>query len=314
MLRLRNLQWTEAERQDAKRYRSGQVIEFHKAVKAKDTVVLDMGREGLTVKTRKQPAAVGSGVEVRRQLDMGRDGPTVRRQVVRAASGIGSGERLEVTGHDETGRVQVRNQRGQVLQLPLEKAAKFNVYSSGEVAIAAGDRIRITKNGQTADGKHRLNNGSLYQVKQVDDQGRMELQNGWKLPANFGHLAHGYVTTSHASQGRTVDYALLAMSSSSFAAASREGFYVASSRAREGLQIFTDDKESLRNYAIQKSSERMAAMELIRPPEHEQRFRERVKDMFQRATDYARNKIDTIRRHAGDLLSHGRRPGWEAQR
>lgn len=61
-----------------------------------------------------------------------------------------------------------------------------------------------------------------------------------------------------------MDYALLAMSTSSFAAASREGYYVAGSRASEELQIFTDDKTELRDYAIQKSSERMAAMELIR--------------------------------------------------
>lgn len=199
LLRLRNLQWTEAERKDANRYRNGQVIEFHKAVKAKDTVVLDMGKDGPAVRTRKQPAAVGSAVEVRRQLDMGRDGPTVRRQVVRASSGIGSGERLQVVGSDEKGRVQVRNQRGQMLQLPLDQASKFNVYAASEVSLAAGDRIRITKNGQTADRKHRLNNGSLYRVKQVDEHGRIELENGWKLPAAFGHVAHGYVTTSHAS-------------------------------------------------------------------------------------------------------------------
>ena len=34
------------------------------------------------------------------------------------------------------------------------------------------------------------------------------LDNGWVVDKEFGHLAHGYVSTSHASQGRTVDVVL----------------------------------------------------------------------------------------------------------
>ena len=39
--------------------------------------------------------------------------------------------------------------------------------------------VRITQNGLTADGKHRLNNGALYQVKNFDGEGNIVLDNGW---------------------------------------------------------------------------------------------------------------------------------------
>ncbi len=71
------------------------------------------------------------------------------------------------------------------------------------------------------------------------------LENGWTVGKDFGHLAHGYVVTSHASQGKTVDRVFVGQSSQSFPASSREQFYVSASRAREQVIIYTDDKEAL---------------------------------------------------------------------
>jgi hypothetical protein len=42
----------------------------------------------------------------------------------------------------------------------------------------------------------------------------------------FGHRTHGYVITSHASQGTDVDRVLIAQSADSFGASSEERFYV----------------------------------------------------------------------------------------
>ena len=49
--------------------------------------------------------------------------------------------------------------------LPLDQAARFQAYRAASVRLAAGDRLRITANGKTADGRHRLNNGALFTVK-----------------------------------------------------------------------------------------------------------------------------------------------------
>ena len=99
----------------------------------------------------------------------------------------------------------------------------FGVFREEKLAVAAGDSIRITNGGSSRDG-HRLNNGSVYRVKGFDKHGGIVLNNDWVLKADFGHIAHGYVGTSHASQGKTVDRVLVAMGSSSRGAMNAEQF------------------------------------------------------------------------------------------
>ena len=116
--------------------------------------------------------------------------------------------------------------------------------------------------GKTADGKHRLNNGSQYVVDGFTRQGDIVLNNGWTVGKDFGHLDYGYVVTSHASQGKTVDRVFIGQSSESFPASSREQFYVSVSRARQQATVYTDDKESLLD-AVSRSDERLSATELV---------------------------------------------------
>ena len=146
-------------------------------------------------------------------------------------------------------------------KLPLDQAARFNVFHLHELGIAPGDVLRITRNGTTLDGKHRLNNGQLVTVKQFDSKGNLVLANGWTVSRDYGFLAHGYVVTSHASQGKTVDRVIIGQSADSMRAASREQFYVSVSRGREQAAIYTDDKNALLE-AVSRSDERVTATEL----------------------------------------------------
>lgn len=146
--------------------------------------------------------------------------------------------------------------------LPLDHAARFQVFRSSTLSLSPGDMVRITQNGTTVDQKHRLNNGALYRLRRFDDDGNIVLDNGWVVGKDFGHLAHGYVVTSHASQGKTVDRVFVGQSSRSFPASSREQFYVSASRGRERVTIYTDDKEALRD-AIEQSDERLSATEFV---------------------------------------------------
>lgn len=146
--------------------------------------------------------------------------------------------------------------------LPLEYADRFGVFHAASLELAPGDLVRITHNGFSLDG-HRLNNGATYRVKGFDDDGNIVLGNGWTVSKDYGHLAHGYVVTSHASQGKTVDRVFVGQSSASGLAASREQFYVSCSRGRESVTVYCDDKEALRE-AVSQSDERVTAMELLR--------------------------------------------------
>ena len=85
--------------------------------------------------------------------------------------------------------------------LPLAYADRFEVYRPGQLALAAGDRLRITTNGRTKDGKHKLANGDLLTLRGFTKQGDLVVDHDWVIAKEFGHLTHGYCVTSHACAG-----------------------------------------------------------------------------------------------------------------
>ncbi len=154
------------------------------------------------------------------------------------------------------------------IALPLDQADRYQVFQQDTIAIAPGDLIRFTQNGKT--GSHRLNNGSIYTVKGFTPNGDIALSNGWTVSKDAGFFKYGYVVTSHASQGVTRDRVFIGQSSDSFAASSKEQFYVSVSRAREQATIFTDDREALLS-AVDRSDERMTATEMVALRDRRQR-------------------------------------------
>jgi conjugative relaxase-like TrwC/TraI family protein len=128
---------------------------------------------------------------------------------------------------------------------PVALANRFEAYRPVELALAVGDRIRVTAGGKTKDGKHRLSNGSLFNVEGFTKRGDIIVDHGWIIDRDFGHLTHGYVVTSHASQGVTVNKVFVGISSESFPATGERTSYVALTRGKEQVQVFTDDKTEL---------------------------------------------------------------------
>ena len=199
-------------------------------------------------------------------------------EFTRPAPGFTRGHRYEVIERREEGQIAIRPLSGgsgkepkssEEKLLPMEHADRFQVYDRRELQLAEGDKVRFTQNGTTNDGKHRINNGAVYDIAHFTSSGDIELANGWTVPKRFAHIDHGYVTTSHASQGRTVDVVLLAQSADSWGATSREQWYVSCSRGKERLLVLTDDKVGLRE-TIVRSGERMSATELTKEADREQ--------------------------------------------
>ncbi len=102
--------------------------------------------------------------------------------------------------------------------LPLDHAERFQVYRPERLSIAPGDKLCVTKNGKTKDGAHRLHNSAIFTVKNFSADGDIVLTNGWTVGKDFGHIAHGFCVTSHASQGATVDRVFIGQSAESFPA------------------------------------------------------------------------------------------------
>jgi len=74
------------------------------------------------------------------------------------------------------------------------------------------------------------------------DGGRIHLEDGRTLPANYHEFDHGYAVTAHRSQGKTVDAVILSAD-----AMKQELFYVGASRGRQEIVVVTSDREQLRN-------------------------------------------------------------------
>jgi conjugative relaxase-like TrwC/TraI family protein len=134
---------------------------------------------------------------------------------------------------------------GDSVKPPTELADRFELYRPTQFVLAKGDRIRITAGGKSKDGEHRLSNGALFTVAGFTKRGDIVVDHGWVIDRDFGHLTHGYVVTSHASQGATVDKVFIGMASESFPATGERTAYVAVTRGKEQALIFTDDKQEL---------------------------------------------------------------------
>jgi len=237
-------------------------------------------------------------------------------QFVQNTKGFKRGERVTVASADKTG-VHVTRADGGAALLPLTEAKKFALFTPERVALAKGDKLRITMNGFTQEtrrgalgrkAKDRLNNGAVYEVDGFTKEGDIRLANGFIVPKNYGGITHGYVVTSHASQGKTVDVSLIALGQESFAAANREQFYVSVSRGREAVRLYTDDKAAMMD-AVQSSNARLSASELVQPiqPKRKPSFTQRLirTGVIQRAYTALRERIAAY----GHSINHPQREG-----
>lgn len=184
-------------------------------------------------------------------------------QITQHVDSYALGERLEIVAVNET-TVRAKTKTGKIKDIPLSEPEAFNVFKHQAIEVCPGDRIRITANGRTAD-RHAINNGSFHTVKGFESDGKMVLSNGWRLGTDFAHLDYGYATTSHASQGKTVDWVLVAQSGLlSSSASDANQFYVSVSRGKKGVRIYTDDIAALREN-VAYTRERPMAMEIMQP-------------------------------------------------
>jgi conjugative relaxase-like TrwC/TraI family protein len=165
----------------------------------------------------------------------------------------------------ENATITLKNKNGDKQTLPMDKAKDFSVYHKTEISLAKGDKIVITNNSHDRTGK-RLDNGTELEVSAINKVGKAIFKNPVSkreitLEKDFGHLAHNYFTTSHSSQGKTVDEIFISQPAATFSATDSKQFYVSVSRGRERARIYTDDsKELLRNAEVTRN--RQSAIEL----------------------------------------------------
>lgn len=193
-------------------------------------------------------------------------------ELITDTPGTPAGTRMVVDTIDyETGNVYVQKPesatRTTLRNLDLvEYADHFEVFEPDEVLLGVGDRIRITKNGAAEYGQTIVYNSDQHTVVGFAENGDLKLDNGLVLARDFAHMAYGYYNTSYAAQSMTVQHVIIAESVESFGAASREQFNVSVGRGKFRPDLFTDDKDELL-YAVERSSQRHSALDLVRAAE-----------------------------------------------
>jgi len=205
--------------------------------------------EGVLGEERELPQLVPMHLTDAEKADRHSYAPGDVLQFHKAAPGIKPGQRIEVTG-DEA--------------MPLEHPDRFSVFRKSTLRLAVGDLMRPTAGGSSKDG-HRLENGQTYEVAGFTKGGDVCLDNGWVVSKEFGTWKHGYLSTSHGSQGRTVQRVLVVQSALSVPAASDTQAYVSVSRGKQRALVLTDDKRSLLE-AVTRQDRRTSASEFVRRP------------------------------------------------
>jgi ATP-dependent exoDNAse (exonuclease V) alpha subunit len=156
----------------------------------------------------------------------------------------------------------VHNQSGDRMVFDPSEASIFDAGLFRSLPVAVGERLLLRANVKD----HRLFNGNIVEVASVQDDGAIALTDGRTIPPGFRQFSHGYATTSHASQGKTIKRGIVLMTGEGIPAANLKQAYVSHSRFEESHITYTTDQKKAvsamatpadRDLAIEVANERI---------------------------------------------------------
>jgi conjugative relaxase-like TrwC/TraI family protein len=205
------------------------------------------------------------------------------------------GELCPIAGTKEHGLVLIKDGRRSTMS--YQYANRVAVAAEKEIEVAPGDRLQLKFNGKSKEG-HSIANGELVTVRRINADGSLKVEDARlrvkTLSPQQRMFNRGYAVTSYASQGKTVDTVLVA-DAGCRAATSSNQWYVAISRGRKRVIVFTDNKAELRA-SIEQSGERELALDLkVAAKAH------RAQMAFRRDVQY----IHQMRRHQAIMHHSG---------
>lgn len=124
----------------------------------------------------------------------------------------------------------------------------ISLYVPRDITVSTGDRMRFTR----SDNERGYVANSQWQVSKLENSGRITLTNGEQEkvlePGRLvedGHIDLAYAVTAHGAQGASERYVITLEGTDGGRKrmATREAGYVTLSRAKEHVQVYTDDRE-----------------------------------------------------------------------
>lgn len=209
------------------------------ALRGPAVVVESLVNKGLTRAEARDPLSYDKGDVVRFSQDY-------------ADKGVVRGEAFRVESIDPAkAAVALRSEDGREVDWRLRQwgAGKVQVFEAQRLKLRAGDSIRFTRNDREAG---RVN-GARVEVTSVNADTRTATVRGSRGQvqtlrldtARDRHIAHGYVDTAFAAQGRTADHVIVHADSRATNLVDQKSFYVGISRAKHSATIFTNDRAKL---------------------------------------------------------------------
>jgi hypothetical protein len=163
----------------------------------------------------------------------------------------------------DAGRLSVVLNDGRRFDYSPRRLSGVEVFRSELRQFAAGDRIQFRAPERTMS----IANGEFATIVAIDERtARIRTEDGRVVDAaieRLRHIDYGYASTSHSSQGATVDRVIVNIDTMRSAElVNRKQFYVSISRARHGISVYTDDRERL-GQVVNRSREKSTALEQL---------------------------------------------------
>jgi ATP-dependent exoDNAse (exonuclease V) alpha subunit len=176
------------------------------------------------------------------------EGDVVRYTRGSKVLGIEPGEYAHVERVDSReNRLTIERENGEHQTYDPRRLAGVAVYHETGRAFSEGDRVQFTAPSKEL----RVANRELGTVEKINDAGYVQIRmdSGRQVAFNIRghpHLDHGYVVTSHSSQGQTAERVLIHVDTDKSELLINDRFaYVSVSRAQYDAEIYTNDKKEL---------------------------------------------------------------------
>jgi len=162
-------------------------------------------------------------------------------------------------------RLTVKTFDGRAVEYFPSRLTGVAVFRPEQRAFSPGDRIQFRAPDRTLG----VANGEFATIVAINSlRTSLRMDDGREIsaaPERLRHIDHGYASTSHSSQGATVDRVIVNVDTTRSAQlVNRKQFYVSISRARQAASIYTDDRDRLRQ-TVSRNREKSTALEVLQP-------------------------------------------------
>ncbi|WP_052050821.1 MobF family relaxase [Leptolyngbya sp. KIOST-1] len=157
--------------------------------------------------------------------------------------GLLRGEQYRVVAVNvEAQQVVLETPSGSVLSINPAACPRKTVYTTQSIEVAVGDRLKWTRNNSKAG----IRNGQGFVVTELGSDGTATIQDGAGHTATINlsgnqYIDYAWVSTTYSSQGKTAERVLALLGETT----NREAFYVAISRAKRAVTLYTTSQADL---------------------------------------------------------------------